>query len=625
MMTQQAGTLPPKALLDAMQCLRTADNEGALRLAEEGLATAQDKAPFLALAGLAALRARLPERAIPHLQALLAAKPGDRATRVNLANALLEAGRKDDALTLAAGSPDPALARVEGFLHQEAGRLQEAAVAYERAIAGDPDDLSSWNNLGNARARLGDTDGAIAALERAISIAPADLPIYLNLAEVLREADRVEARVKTLTDARRLAPGNQSVLLELGMAYARADDTDNAIATLREAVSLSPSFTDAHIELGVIFENLNMIDDLAALVDSIDPASAPAEAAFLQAWKARREGRFDDAAALAAQVPDTINPMRRNHLIGGIADRRGDYDGAFAAFDRMNREAVAAAPPAAGPTYREQVEADIASWTDEWATGWADFAPDDGQRDPVFLVGFPRSGTTLLDTMLMGQPELSVLEERPMLARVMRLFGDQDLPDFDAQRIHELRAAYFGFAREFGWDDSKWLVDKHPLNMERIPTIRRLFPKAKIILAERHPCDVVLSCFMANFQLNLAMRSFTTLEEAALTYDAVFRAWERGKALFPVDIHHLRYERLVDDAREEFGPLVRWLGLELNERALDHTRTAKERGRVRTASYSQIGEQLYTRARGRWRNYEKHLAPVLPILLPWAQRMGYED
>ena len=624
-MTQQAGTLPPKALLEAMQCLRMADNVGALERAEQGLPDAGDKAPFYALASLAALRAGLPDRAIPHLQALIAINPGDRAARANLANAFLESGRNDEALTLTRGSTDPALARVEGYLHQEAGRIDAAANAYERALEADPDDLSSWNNLGNVRARSGDVDGAIVAFERAITIAPADLPIYLNLAELLREADRSEARLKTLLDARQIAPHDQRVLVDLGMAYARIDDTDNAIATLREAIALAPSFTDAHIELGMILENLNRVDELSALVDSIHLASAPPEAAFLLAWQARRDNRFEDAAELAARIPDTIHPMRRFHLIGGVADRRGTYDEAFAAFTRMNQEAVAASPPAEGSTYREQVEADLAKWTDDWASGWSDFVPEDGMRDPVFLVGFPRSGTTLLDTMLMGQPELSVLEERPMMSRLTRLFGEQDLPGFDAQRIHELRAAYFDYAREFGWDDKRWLVDKHPLNMERVPTIRRLFPNAKIILAERHPCDVVLSCFMANFQLNLAMRSFTTLEEAALTYDAVFRAWDRGRALFPVDVHQLRYERLVEDARSEFVPLVEWLGLALDDRALDHTATAKERGRVRTASYSQIGEQLYTRARGRWRNYEAHLAPVLPILLPWARRMGYED
>ena len=209
------------------------------------------------------------------------------------------------------------------------------------------------------------------------------------------------------------------------------------------------------------------------------------------------------------------------------------------------------------------------------------------------------------------------------MARTVRLIEPHDLPELSAERIGELRAAYFSFAREAGWDDRKWLVDKHPLNMERVPAIHRLFPKAKIILAERHPFDVVFSCFMANFQLNLAMRSFTTLDEAARTYDAVFRAWERGKALFPVDYHAIRYERLVEDARAELEPLAEWLGLAWDDRLLAHTETARQRGRVRTASYSQIGEQLYTRASGRWRAYADQLAPIMPILRPWAERMGY--
>lgn len=623
-MTAAKQNLPPPALLEAMNRLRTADNLGALEAAEAGLPSLADKAPMLALASLAALRAGLPDRAIPHLVALLALHPQDRGSRANLANAYLETGRHDEAMALVAGSTDPALARVEGYLHQQHNRPDQAIDAYRRAIAGDPDDLSSWNNLGNVLARTGDHDGAISAFERAITIAPADVPIYLNLAEVLREADRSEARIRALEDAKRLAPADPRVLLELGMAYARVERMDEALACLRQAVAGADGFSEAHIELGLILESLNLVDELSALIDSLDPARTPPEAAFLVAWKAQREGRFDDAAEAAARIPDTIHPMRRFQLVGAIADRRGRYDEAFAAFERMNAAALASASPPPGASYREKVEADVARWTDQWAAGWDQTGPDDGQRDPVFLVGFPRSGTTLLDTMLMGQPELSVLEERPMLARTTRLCGEQDLPDLAPERIAELRAAYFGFARESGWDERKWLVDKHPLHMARVPTIRRLFPRAKVILAERHPCDVVLSCFMANFQLNQAMRSFTSIEEAALTYDAVFRAWERSTSLFPVDARSVRYERLVEDPRGELAPLVDWLGLDLDDRALDHTATARERGRVRTASYAQIGEQLYTRARGRWRNYEAYLAPVLPILLPWARRMGYE-
>jgi hypothetical protein len=166
-------------------------------------------------------------------------------------------------------------------------------------------------------------------------------------------------------------------------------------------------------------------------------------------------------------------------------------------------------------------------------------------------------------------------------------------------------------------------LDKHPFNMVRVPLIKRLFPQARFILAERHPYDVVLSCFMANFQLNFAMRSFTSIEEAAQTYEAAFTAWDRACEVCRPEWHAVRYERLVDDPRAELEPLVRWLELEWDDRVLAHQDTAKTRGRVRTASYSQIGESLYTRASGRWRRYYDELAPVMPILRPWAVRMGY--
>lgn len=616
---------PPRDLMEAMQRMRAGDDRGALALAQNGLGSAADRAPYLAIASLAALRVREPAQAVPMLRELIELNPHDRASIANLANALIDLDRHDEAMALVADAEDPGLARIRGFLLQRRNDLEAAAASYRQAVAGNADDLAAWNNLGNVLAELGDVDGAVEAFEHAITLAPADLPIYHNLAEALAKADRNEARMRVLRDALQIAPDDYDTLLQLGLTEARLDETDTAVTTLRKAIANAPGFGDAHIELAMLFESLNRVEDLAALADSVDMAGAPPEAAFLHAWRARRDGEFERAAELARTIPETIHPMRRFHLIGGIADRLGDSDAAFAAFERMNAESLKTTPAPAGPTFREEVESHLAKWTPEWATGWTAAAPDDGQRDPVYLVGFPRSGTTLLDTMLMGQPALSVLEERPMMARTIRTLREgEDLPDLSPDRIGELRAAYFRFAREAGWDDSRWLVDKHPLNMERVPTIHRLFPNARIILAERHPYDVVLSCFMANFTLNQAMRSFATLDETAHTYDAVFRAWQRGTSLFPVDWRPVRYERLVDDAEAELRPVVEWLGLDWSDRIVDHTETAKTRGRVRTASYSQIGEQLYTRARYRWRGYAAHLAPVMPILRPWAERMGYE-
>ena len=168
------------------------------------------------------------------------------------------------------------------------------------------------------------------------------------------------------------------------------------------------------------------------------------------------------------------------------------------------------------------------------------------------------------------------------------------------------------------------VVDKHPLHSARMPLIHRVFPDAKIVFVERHPCDVVLSCFMANFMLNPAMRSFTRLDEAARTYDAVLDAWTRAEALLPLNVHRVRYERMVADLAGEMRPLLDFLGLPWDEKVLDNQAAAQARGRVRTASYSQVGEPIYTRAAGRWERYREQLAPVLPILAPWAERLGYD-
>lgn len=622
-----AGSAPPPHLLAVMTAIKAGAFAQALRQAEAELSSgAGDRNALLALAGLAAQRLGRPEVAAGHLRELHTLNPGDQATRANLAKALIELGELDEALAIAAAGTTPTLARLEGSILQQRGELAAAADAYRRVLAHVPDEVSTLNNLGNVVAALGETDEAIQAFERAITFAPRELEIYLNLAHVLREADRGQARLKVMRDAAALAPGDRAVRTELALACAHDDRFDEALGLLEAVAAEFPDFGEAQLELGRLYESFNRIDDLRRLVAAYAGAEAPPEAGFLEAWLALREGRFDDAAGFAAAIPETIDPMRRSHLIGSIEERRGNAAAAFDAYSRMNR-ATRLAPTGLAHSYRESVAARAAHWTPEWARSWPSEtgrAAADGLRDPIFLVGFPRSGTTLLDTMLMGIADLTVLEERPMIAQLARRVGQDMLPGLDAGAVDELRARYRQIAAQHGAREGAWLVDKQPLNMTHAPLIRRLFPDARFVLAERHPYDVVLSCFMANFQPNFAMRSFTDLEEAARTYDAVFTAWETATTLLEIPFRTVRYERLVVDPTAELRPLVEWLGLAWDDRLADHTETAQSRGRVRTASYSQIGEPLYTRALYRWRRYADQLAPVIPILEPWARRLGYE-
>ena len=150
-----------------------------------------------------------------------------------------------------------------------------------------------------------------------------------------------------------------------------------------------------------------------------------------------------------------------------------------------------------------------------------------------------------------------------------------------------------------------------------------MFPGAKIIFAQRHPCDAVLSGFMQSFVMNDAMASFLTIEDAADLYDAVMSGWRAILERFDLSVQTIVYERLVVDAEAQLRPLIDFLGLPWNERVLAHTETAKERGAIITPSYHQVTEPLNARAVGRWRRYEKQLEPVLSVLLPWAEWLGY--
>jgi hypothetical protein len=156
-----------------------------------------------------------------------------------------------------------------------------------------------------------------------------------------------------------------------------------------------------------------------------------------------------------------------------------------------------------------------------------------------------------------------------------------------------------------------------------MPIIRRLFPDARIILALRHPCDVVFSCFATNFKLNDGMSSFLRLDSAAELYDLSFANFEKAQSLFKLPVHRTIYENVVSNRETELESLLDFLGLNWSDKVLDHEATALSRGRIKTASYAQVVQPIYSQSAGRWTNYRKQLEPILPVLAPWIGKLGY--
>lgn len=667
--TMIADQITAHALRDAMTAARTGNLAQAGQIAEQALVAGGDVVPLNAFLGMVRARAGDAAGSIRHLRVAHQGKPGDATIACNLIAALADSGDQEGALdvaTLALARADPSLrvARYRAFLAQSLERFDDAIEAYDHIVALAPNDFESWNNLGNARSATGDTDGAVAALERAVALDPNAAPTRLNLASALRAADRrAEAEavlrqaiadfpgdarphhdlyvlfkelgrdppaLEAIEAAVALDPANANLQFKAAVEYGLVPRVEEAERAYLAALALDPLLTDGYLGLAIQYEHTNREEEFAPLLARGEAAGVGAGAlAFIRAMELRRAGRFDEALAELDHVPAEIEPERTVHIRATLLDRLGRSDEAFACFSETNRLHAedASDPLGRAAQWRGVLEREIAMMTPEWAASWRplDPAPLSDTADPVFLVGFPRSGTTLLDTILMGHPDTVVLEEQPPLNLVdERLGGAEALPMLDEAGVAAARAHYYEeVAKLATLPPGMTLVDKSPLFLHKALLIKRLFPRARIILALRHPCDVVLSCYISNFKLNSAMSNFLRLEDAANFYDLTFRHWEAARALVPLDVYPIVYERLIEDVEGTVRPLFEHLGLEWHEAAIDHRRTARERGFITTASYSQVTEPIYKRAAGRWQRYREHLAPILPVLQPWIERFGY--
>lgn len=639
----------------------------ACEIGERALVQGGDAAALNAMLGMLRLRSGDGARAVTHLRVAHRERPKDHRVTANLGSALMQLGLLEDALDVvseeqANSDPSLQLLRLRGFIAQSSEKFDLAVKAYERVVTVDTGDWETWNNLGNARRAAGDFDGSVIALKRAAEINPASAAVQLNLGTALSAAGDIEQAEQQFRAMAERFPDDANPLRELHALYRQQARDEEALAAIEAAVARDPNDLDlrlalashrlamlqhesaeaAYLEvvkrdpanplgnlgLAVTFELTNRVEQLSRLVDEAAARGVGPDAMnFIKAFDHRRAKRFDEGLEALARVPLEMETARRAHLLGQLEEGAGHYDAAFAAYERMNeiQRADESQPEERAAAYRENVRRQVEKLTSEWAARWKT-APVDERSAPAFLVGFPRSGTTLLDTFLMGHPGVEVLEEEPMLRRAHAYLPDFDaLPNPDPDALRAARDAYFEAAAErTPLAPGSLLVDKNPLAMNGLSLVHRMFPGAKIVLALRHPCDVVLSCFVTNFKLNDGMSNFLRLETAAELYDLSFTYLERAREILQLPVHTVTYEKLVEDRDSELRPLFDFLGLDWHDGVLDHQGTAFKRGHIKTASYAQVVEPIYKRSAGRWQNYRKHLEPIIPVLKPWIDKFGYE-
>jgi len=533
-----------------------------------------------------------------------------------------------------------------------------------------------------ARVMLQEIQAAAQARDfvRAATLADAALkagvehPMVLNLTALKCEQEgRFEDALKVLQRAMEIAPQDIGARNAVGLVLTRLERYAEALAVFDGVVALHPDFAGAHCARGASLEAMGRLkeaeaaykhalelepENLGAMQGTANLLSrrgAHAEARPLAEAVLEAEPNFPDAVMVLAAADaaegageraqrrlemlandERLTPHQRalaQGQLGDVLDAQDLPAEAFQAYAACNMGLWRAYAPVHGSgvgaldfaraMLTELDHIPTTAWTSPGET------PADGPKTHVFLMGFPRSGTTLLEQVLASHPDVEALEERETLREAQRAFlGDPSglarLAAAGEAELSALRAAYWAKVRAEGAEPAgKVFVDKHPLNTFRLPLILRLFPDAKILFARRDPRDVVLSCYRRRFAMSGSAYQLLTLPGAAGYYDAAMQLFERLEPAMAANTLVVRHEALVEDFDAVVGEVCGFLGLEWSDAMRDFADKARDRA-VATPSGAQLSRGLSAEGVGAWRRYREQLAPVEPTLAAWVAKYGYE-
>lgn len=527
---------------------------------------------------------------------------------------------------------------VAGSLWLEHGQLDRALARLETAVQLQPGNGEVLELLGSAYSAAERYAEAAAAYQAARQAGQYNLGLLNNLGLALKEVGAVDEAIAAYREALQLAPDDADVYNNLAIALNRKHDYAGAIAAYRRAAELAPQDSNVWANLATLYEQTNQLDEAKqALGQGLTLSPGDARLLLISARCARRSGELDEAVRmLESQLPrGDLMPIIRRTMefeLGKAYDLQGDAARAYPHFMAGNALTGSVWPAlrAGADRFLQDLDQRLAVSTPAWLKSLP-ASPAEERPSPVFLVSFPRSGTTLMDTMLDAHGGIQVLEEEPMVEGLTTRLREHpagypgNLAMLGPDEIRALRRDYWSDVDMLAGDAPRpeLVLDKNPFYTIHAGFIQQLFPGTRFIFALRHPCDVVLSCFMQAFGNNGSLENFRDLETAALTYKRVMDLWSRYRDTLALKVHVLRYESLVQDPQGELRQLIEFLGLDWSESMQDHTHQARKRGRIYTPSYHQVVQPVYSSAVERWQRYRPYFGPALDILRPYVEDFGY--
>lgn len=524
-----------------------------------------------------------------------AAGKGEAARAFELATAGIRGGMRH-----------PAFHNARAIWFEQQGRFPDALREYQQALTMTPRDATLLNAIGLCYVRCNRSEEGIAALDAAIALDSTSAVTWCRKAWAHDSARQPQEAQKAYVRAIELMPDLAEAMAGVASIAAREGERDVARDYAERCLAIDPDQLTAIIALAMV-EN--------------------------------EEGNFAKAETMLRKALDTPHALERTKAIlqGILGDslngqnRTAEAFSAYAARSAELRKLYAPQMTAIAPLTK--MMASLAAYlettsAEQWKHRERPAPVEGSPRGHVFLLGFIRSGTTLLERALDVHPDIVSLEERDSLQGLTDQFmhvplGLDRLAKLKGPALDTARATYWRNIRKFGIaPENKIFIDKQPLNTFNLPLISKLFPEAKVLFALRDPRDVVFSCFRRHFEIDVTSFEFLDLADGARFYAAVMNVAELCRAKLPLTLLEHRYEDMVMDFEGRMRAVCDFIGIEWTGAMRDFSRKARE-DTIRSPSAAQVRRPLYDQSIGQWRRYAKELAPALPILAPWVKRFGY--
>jgi len=532
-----------------------------------------------------------PQQAIEAFQKAISLQPDFFEAYSNLATTLSTVDQFDAALTalekaVEINPRNPIVWGQIAMLMMMTERYQDAVTYFKKAMLLKPNDLTLTANLGNALRSAKKYDESVDVFTRLVELSPNDARSHYELGNIYSLVDRVDDAKKSYEEALRLNPNDDRTYFELGLTYQISGDLDKAIASQRQAILHNPLCVEAYRALA----------NNKRFKDASDP----------------------DISMISAVLENPgLKENERMHVyfaLGKIYEDLKDYAKSFPFFLKANKSKRV--------SYEYTVETDrdlMMRIKKAFSRGFFQQSPGEGSQKtakvPIFIVGMPRSGTSLTEQILASHPlvygagELAAM--RDILMSILEANGGTfpvGYESFDADFLQKYAEDYHAQARRFS-GDKPYVIDKMPQNFLYIGMIRLLFPQAKIIHCVRDPVDVCVSCFKRYFSGDIRFSyDLKELGQYFCFYHDLMAHWHD---VLPGYIYDARYEDLISDQEGQSRKLLDFCGLEWDDACLSFHKTERS---VKTNSYVQVRKPIYTGSVKLWKNYEQYLTPLLDEL-----------